>query len=52
VHITLKIITEDLSGVLQTFRRYGYGILSEKEDDSYREELKNISRYFEKYLNM
>ena len=52
VHITLKIITEDLSGVLQTFRRYGYGILSEKEDDSYREELKSISRYFEKYLNM
>ena len=52
VHITLKVIANPLSEILQAFRRYGYGILSEKEDDNYRQELKDISHYFEKYLNM
>ena len=52
VHITLKLIAEPLSEILQSFRRYGYGILSEKEDDDYRQELKDISHYFERYINM
>ena len=52
VLITVKLITDALSEVLQTFRRYGYGILSEKEDDLYREELKNIANYFDKYINL
>ena len=50
VHITLKISCHQLTEILQSFRRYGYGILVEKEDDFYREELKEISRYFEKYI--
>ena len=52
VLITVKLTTDALSEVLQTFRRYGYGILSEKEDDLYREELKNIANYFDKYINL
>lgn len=52
VHVTLKLIAEPLSEILQSFRRYGYGILSEKEDDDYRQELKDISHYFERYINM
>ena len=52
VHITLKLITNRLSEILQDFRRYGYGILTEKDDDHYRQELKNIADYFEKYLDL
>ena len=52
VHITLKLITNRLSDILQDFRRYGYGILTEKDDDHYRQELKNIADYFEKYLDL
>ena len=40
VLITLKITTNRLSEILQHLRRYGYGILTEKEDDHYRKELK------------
>ena len=52
VHITLKLITNRLSDILQDFRRYGYGILTEKDDDHYRQELKDIADYFEKYLDL
>ena len=52
VHITLKLITNQLSEILQHLRRYGYGILTEKEDDHYRKELKDIADYFEKYLDL
>ncbi|SQA92793.1 CBS domain-containing protein [Capnocytophaga ochracea] len=52
VHITLKLITNRLSDILQEFRRYGYGILTEKDDDHYRQELKDIADYFEKYLDL
>mgnify|MGYP000947412433 CR=1 FL=1 len=52
VHITLKLITNRLSDILQHLRRYGYGILTEKDDDHYRKELKNIADYFEKYLDL
>ena len=52
VHITLKLITNQLSEILQHLRRYGYGILTEKDDDHYRKELKDIADYFEKYLDL
>ncbi|EKY17700.1 CBS domain-containing protein [Capnocytophaga sp. oral taxon 324] len=52
VHITLKLISNRLSDILQDFRRYGYGILTEKDDDHYRQELKDIADYFEKYLDL
>lgn len=52
VLITLKITTNRLSEILQHLRRYGYGILTEKDDDHYRQELKDIADYFEKYLDL
>ena len=52
VHITLKLITNQLSEILQHLRRYGYGILTEKDGDYYRKELKDIADYFEKYLDL
>lgn len=52
VRITLKIITDSLGEILQTFRRYGYAVLVEKEDDLYLQELKEKSSYFERYLNI
>lgn len=52
VQITLKIISNSLSEVLQTFRRYGYAVVLEKEDDWYLQELKEKTDYFEKYLNV
>lgn len=52
VHITLKIIANSLTEILQTFRRYKYAILVEKEDDFYLQELKEKSDYFDKYLNI
>ena len=52
VHITLKLASERFSDILQDFRRYGYGIITEKDDDHYRQELKDIADYFEKYLDL
>ena len=51
IRITLKIITQSLSEILQTFRRYNYSIILEKEDDLYLQELKKKSDYFEKYIS-
>lgn len=50
--ITLKIVSNALSEILQSFRRYGYAILLEKEDDAYLKDLKDNSDYFEKYLTL
>ncbi len=52
VHITLKVISDHISAILQSFRRYGYGILLEKEDDLYWQNLKDTSAYFERYLSV
>ena len=50
--ITLKIGQIGLSGIIQTFRRYSYNIVSGHEEDSYIESLKERSQYLDKYLNM
>lgn len=52
VQITLKIASEELNEIIQTFRRYEYTIVSEREDDEYLEELKERAEYFNKYLNI
>lgn len=52
VQITLKIGNSGLSDIMQTFRRYGYEILSGHEEDSYLENLRNRSDYLKKYLNI
>lgn len=50
--ITVKIKTENIDEIIQSFRRYGYQVLSNHEDDSYLEELKNRSNYLQKYLSI
>lgn len=50
--ITLKLSTSGLNEILQTFRRYGYTIVTEHQEDSFRENLKDRSEYLDKYLNI
>lgn len=51
VQITVKIGNAALNDVLQSFRRYGYSIVSGIEEDSYIENLKERSDYLKKYLD-
>jgi predicted transcriptional regulator len=51
VQITVKIGNAALNDVLQSFRRYGYNIVSGIEEDSYIENLKERSDYLKKYLD-
>jgi len=50
--ITVKINTSSLNEILQTLRRYGYTIISEHQEDLYSKNLKERSRYLDKYLNI
>lgn len=50
--ITLKMGDSNINEVLQTFRRYGYGIVSGSVDDHFLEDLRQRSDYLDKYLNV
>ena len=52
IQVTLKISTDIINEIIQTFRRYDYTVVTQHEDDSYLEELKDRARYLRKYLNM
>ena len=52
VEVTLKVSTEDINEMIQTFRRYNYAIITEHKDDVYLEDLKDRSEYLQKYLKM
>lgn len=52
VQITVKIGNAALNDVLQSFRRYGYSIVSGIEEDTYVENLKERSDYLKKYLDL
>lgn len=52
IQITLKIASGSVNEILQTFRRYGYDIISENQEDTYLESLKERSDYLDKYLNI
>jgi Mg/Co/Ni transporter MgtE len=52
VEITIKISQSGLNDIIQTFRRYDYGIISEHQEDSYLNGLKERSDYLDKYLNI
>lgn len=52
LQVTLKVSSEDINTIIQTFRRYNYAIISEHRDDSYLKDLKNRSDYLQKYLDM
>lgn len=50
--ITIKLSSSGINEILQTFRRYGYTIVSEHQEDSYNKNLEDRSKYLDKYLNM
>ena len=50
--ITVKVISEDINKIIQTFRRYNYHIISRFEDDFYLQDLRERSNYLQKYLDM
>ena len=52
VQVTLKVISEDINEIMQTFRRYDYKIISSHENDLYLKDLKYRSEYLQKYLEM
>ncbi len=52
IQITLKIVSEEVNEIIQTFRRYDYKVVSNHENDIYLEDLKNRSDYLKKYLEM
>ena len=52
IQITLKIVSDEINEIMQTFRRYDYKIISMHENDIYLEDLKNRSEYLKKYLEM
>ena len=51
VELTLKVASQEINEIIQTFRRYNYLIITEHTDDFYLEELKNRADYLQKYLN-
>ena len=52
VRITLKIASEEINEIIQSFRRYGYNLLTKHKEDILLEELQNRSNYLQKYLNI
>ena len=50
--ITLKIGQNSLNSILQSFRRYGYNIVSHHQEDTFNSSLKERSKYLDKYLNI
>ncbi|MBT8254671.1 MAG: acetoin utilization protein acuB [Flavobacteriaceae bacterium] len=52
VQITIKIGQSGLNEIIQTFRRYGYNIVSGHHEDILLENLKERSDYLKKYLNL
>ena len=50
--ITVKVISEDMNEIIQTFRRYNYNVVSQFEDDFYLQDLRERSNYLQKYLDM
>ena len=50
--ITLKITPSGMNEIIQAFRRYGYIIISEHQEDTFNRNLKDRSKYLDKYLNI
>lgn len=50
--ITLKISPSAMTQIIQSFRRYGYLIISEHQEDTFNKNLEDRSKYLDKYLNI
>ncbi len=49
---TIKIGHTGMNAIVQTFRRYGYEIVSNHDEDKWTDNLKERSAYLDKYLNI
>jgi len=49
---TIKVSHENLNSIVQSFRRYGYEIISMHQEDKLMDSLKERSDYLDKYLNI
>lgn len=49
---TIKIGHAGMNEIVQTFRRYSYNVISNHAEDTFLEDLKDRSKYLDKYLNM
>ncbi|MCF6349866.1 MAG: CBS domain-containing protein [Flavobacteriaceae bacterium] len=52
IEITLKLSTQNINEIIQTFRRYDYTIVIDIKEDDYLNNLKERSKYLQKYLNI
>lgn len=52
VEVTLKVGQSNLNNIVQTFRRYNYTVISQHDEDKFMEDLKDRSKYLDKYLNI
>lgn len=52
IEITIKLSTQNINDILQTFRRYNYTVVSNIKEDEYINDLKERSEYLQKYLNI
>jgi predicted transcriptional regulator len=52
VQVTIKLVLGGMNEIIQTFRRYGYDIISEHQEDNYINNLRMRSDYLDRYLNM
>ncbi|WP_297984732.1 CBS domain-containing protein [uncultured Chryseobacterium sp.] len=50
IHITMKISSENLSSIDETFERYGYNVVHKHYDDEKEDLLKDRFGFFQKYL--
>lgn len=50
--ITIKASSANINEIIQTFRRFGYEIVSEHNQDVFLNELKDRTVYLDKYLNI
>lgn len=50
--VTIKTGPTPINAILQAFRRYGYNIISSHMEDNFSSDLKERSKYLDKYLNI
>ncbi len=50
--VTIKIGPTSLNAILQSFRRYGYRVVSTHQEDTFSSNLRDRSKYLDKYLNI
>jgi len=50
--VEVKIKTDDINDIIQTFRRYDYEIITHFEEDTHLQELKEHADFLKRYLEM